>query len=298
MLALSKRQPRCRPDDDPAARMRFIAPSRSALAPETFDHPVFAGFSRHRDLLLGQEWPGLAALDARLAGRKHPLSGVPLRFVAQTPELLADGSHYEQRIFERGEIATRTGNWHDLLNAIVWIERLPLKATVNARYVADLARAGPKVRTRGQCALTLFDEGGAIVLLRDRRLLEPWDAHDWEGLFWQQRMAWTGADPAAEVIVFGHALLEHALAPRQTLVAKATVVLADDASDAIRVVADAIAAGTLLGDPQELRPLPLCGIPGWHADSVDASFYRTAPCFRPLRPGRTYPSLSSESGGL
>ena len=42
-------------------------------------------------------------------------------FVAQTPALLADGLHYEQRIAERGEIATREGNWHDLLNALIWL---------------------------------------------------------------------------------------------------------------------------------------------------------------------------------
>jgi hypothetical protein len=47
--------------------------------------------------------------------------------------------------------------------------------------------------------------------------------------------------------------------------------------------------GSLLIDPQELRPLPLSGIPGWHRRTHDPEFYATAPCFRPLRPGRIYP---------
>ena len=42
------------------------------------------------------------------------------RFEAQTPTLLADGLHYEQRIAERRVIATREGNWHDLFNAMIW----------------------------------------------------------------------------------------------------------------------------------------------------------------------------------
>ena len=276
--------------------MRFRAPTRESIEAACFDHPVYAGFERHHDLLRGREWPSLEALNARLSPRVHPVSGQPLRFVAQSAGLLADGLHYEQRIYERGQIATRTGNWHDLLNALVWLERLPLKAALNARYVADIGKAGAGQRTRAQCALTLFDEGGVVVLLRDAGLLEAWDAHDWHALFWRERDAWTSLPPRAEVVVFGHALLEHALAPHATLVAKACVVRADDASSAVAFVAGNIASGRMAADPQDLRPLPLCGIPGWHADNAGESFYGTAPCFRPLRPGRIYPPLPAAVG--
>jgi hypothetical protein len=46
----------------------------------------------------------------------------------------------------------------------------------------------------------------------------------------------------------------------------------------------------VLNDPQELRPLPVSGVPGWHANTGDESFYTAAPCFQPLRAGRTYPA--------
>ena len=65
------------------------------------------------------------------------------------------------------------------------------------RQVAEIDRVGSKQRSRAQCALTHFDEGGVIVLLRDPALLPLWNAHDWHGLFWRERMAWTGLFQAA-----------------------------------------------------------------------------------------------------
>jgi hypothetical protein len=266
--------------------MRFVAPARNAVDPNVFLRPPLSQWSGHADLLRG-DWPGMVALNARLPD-------VSVRFVAQTPELLADGLHYEQRIFERGEIATRERNWHDLLNALVWLRHPRLKRALNARQVAEIARVGPKRRSRVQQALTHFDEAGIIVALRDPALLVLWDLHDWPGLFWRERVAWS--DGRIEAIVFGHALLEHALSPVQMLTGKALVVqLPQNANveNALDVTAAAIEGGHALNDPQELRPLPLSGVPGWHADSGDEDFYRKAACFRPLRAGRRYPSVLS-----
>ncbi|HST28114.1 MAG TPA: DUF3025 domain-containing protein, partial [Rudaea sp.] len=154
----------------------------------------------------------------------------------------------------------------------------------------EIAKVGPKHRSRAQCALTHFDEAGIVVALRDPALLAPWDAHDWHGLFWRERAAWS--DGRIEVAVFGHALLEHALKPAQMLTGKAlAVVLPQNANveNALDVTAAAIKDGHALNDPQEPRPLPLSGVPGWHADNDVESFYRKAPCFMPLRAGRSYP---------
>jgi hypothetical protein len=73
------------------------------------------------------------------------------------------------------------------------------------------------------------------------------------------------------------------------LVGKAIAVVGE-AGAACGKVACAIAEGRLLRDPQELRPLPLSGIPGSHEKNGDEAFHRTAACYRPLRPGRTYPA--------
>jgi hypothetical protein len=268
--------------------MRFVAPLREDVDPAVFARPPLSQWSEFDALLAGAQWPDIAAINSFV----HNAANAQLpQFVAQTPELLRDGLHYEQRIAERGQIATRAGNWHDLLNALIWLRFPSLKAALNARQVAEIAQVGSKQRSRAQCALTHFDEGGAVVLLRDPNLLPVWDAHDWHGLFWRERAAWS--DGRMQVLVFGHALLEHALKPTQLLVSKTLVVSmpengkVEDA--AIAAVAAAIRRGEVLSDPQELRPLPLSGIPGWHADNVAESFYRDAPCFRPLRAGRSYP---------
>ena len=263
--------------------MRYQAPAREAVDQAVFERPPLAAWSEYADLLRAESWPELDALNARWP------SGARERFVAQTPALLADGLHYEQRIAEQGAIATRERNWHDLFNALAWLRHAPLKRALNAQQVVELAQAGRRRRTRPQCAFTHFDEAGVIVLLRDARLLTFWDAHDWHGLFWRHRHAWQ--DGSIELLVFGHALLEHALTPARLLVGKAIAVVGHGSlADAGARVAARVAAGRLLRDPQELRPLPLSGIPLWRADSAHEAFHLHTPCYQPLRPGRRYPS--------
>ena len=276
--------------------MRFVAPSRAATDAAVFERPPLAQWHEFRDLLSGPEWPLVAALN-EFGAVTAP------RFVSQSPDLLSEGVHYEQRIADRGEIATRECNWHDLLNALIWLRYPQLKSALNARQVSEIAVAGPKARTRAQCALTLFDEGGIVVLMREPELRDLWDVHDWHGLFWRERNAWL--DGRLEAIVFGHALLEHALKPHQLLVGKAigvTLPRGTDMESRVQelesALAEAIREGKLLNDPQELRPLPLSGIPGWCEENASEDFYRTAACFRPVRPGRRYPApFSSPSGG-
>ncbi len=278
-----------------------MAPARGETAPGTFAHPVFADYAAFRELLEATRWPALEELNAR----RRAASPV---FVAQTPALLADGLHYEARIAQADRIATREANWHDLLNALVWLRYPVLKHALNARQVSDIARVGPRERTLGQCALTLFDEGGLVVIARDLRLLDAWDRHDWPELFgsaavWREQ---------ARVLVFGHALLEHALDPEHLLVGKALVIAttADPHSpeverDALGALAERIAGGRLLLDPKELRAFPVSGLEGWHRSSLDAAgrvrFLRSGECFRPIAAGRRYPSpcfLPSPSGQL
>ena len=261
------------------ARARFIAPTREALAPGVFDHPIFAACARHRDLLESPEWPSLDALNTRL-------TEASLRFVPQDDALLRDGLHYENRIHDHGRIATRERNWHDLFNALIWIEHAPLKRALNARQAADIARLGPRTRSRAQCALTHFDEAGAVVWCDDARLLDAWDAHDWRGWF-GQRDAF--AQGCIRVHIFGHALLEHMLHPGRLPTAKCLALCGGDAEGWCATLAEAIAEGRLLDDPQELRPLPLAGLPGWSQGQHEPGFF-DGDAFRPLREGRRYPA--------
>jgi hypothetical protein len=258
--------------------------------------PLFSGIAEF--LSNEKAIPDLSELD-RL--RERELGMNDLRFAAQTPELQADGLHYEERIARHGLIATREDNMHDWFNALVWLRHTEIKRAMNARQVADIARVGRKQRTRGQCALTHFDEAGAIVWVASRELLAAWDAHDWRRLFGTHAAEW-GANIAVTIV--GHALYEYALVHQTMPVAKALAVAVDSReiaersgggasipcrAEAEHSIAAEIAAGRVLADPQELRPLPLAGIPGWQAGAQPDDFFDTTPCFRPLRTGRRYP---------
>ena len=264
--------------------MRYQAPARGSVDPQAFERLPLAAWHEYAALLHGDAWPSVAALNAHLP------DACDYRFVAQTAEVLADGMHYEQRIAERGVIATREGNWHDLLNAMVWMRHAALKRALNQRQMREIAHMGRKQRSREQYALTHFDEGGIIVALRDPALLALWDEHDWYGLFWTHRSAWLNGSIQAEL--FGHALLEQALTPSQLLVGKALVFQTAHDVDMAQVrarCAAAIAGGELLHDPLELRPLPLAGAPGWRAENVHEAFHRTTVCYQARRAGREYP---------
>ncbi|WEN16762.1 DUF3025 domain-containing protein [Rhodanobacter sp. AS-Z3] len=267
--------------------MRYVAPARDSVDPAVFARMPLAGWRDFSELLEGAPWPSIDALNQRWP------DGSRQRFVAQTPALLGDGLHYEQRIAECGLIATRENNWHDLLNAMIWLRYPSLKQALNRRQIDEMKQMGPKQRSRAQYAMTHFDEGGVIVALSDPSLLALWDAHDWYGLFWQRRQAWL--DGSIQVELFGHALLELALNPGKLLVGKALVFHIDKSADLRSSCAAAVASGQLLHDPLELRPLPLSGLPGWHADSADEAFHRSTPCYQPRRAGRSYPPVFVQS---
>lgn len=263
------------------AKRRFIAPPRSEVERACFARPLFDGYAAYRQWFDAPDWPSLDVLNAAM-----PLAD--RRFAAQDQTLLDDGLHYEARIGECGVIATRPQNWHDLFNAAVWCRHPMLKSAINARQCEHIAAMGPSVRNRAQYALTQFDEAGAIVRVRDPALLALWDRHDWTALFHEHADAWRNGEIRISAVI-GHALLEHALVPDLFLVGKCLVVQGDADDDlCIGTVARAVVEGRVLNDPLELRPLPLAGIPGWHARQ-DASFYATADCFQPLRAGRAYP---------
>ena len=249
-------------------------------------------------LSVPQAWPSLVQLEELRQQMQNEDAIARPRFVAQTADLLADGLHYEERI-RLGRLATREQNWHDLLNALIWLRYPRIKHALNAAQCVDITRVGARERTRAQCAMTHFDEGGVVVLCSDPDLIVLWDQHDWPALFWRERSAW-GVRIALQV--FGHATLELALQAQRLLTAKCLVLMTDAGTiarlhakpDSVRQEIDACGAGLIadgraLRDPQDLRPLPLSGIPGWHIDAIDERFFSEAPCFRPLRPGRRYP---------
>ena len=183
--------------DSSAGRRRFVAPPREAVEAACFAQPLFAALVPFTGVLVGTPWPSIETLNAVL-----PLQDKCL--VEQDATLLADGRHYEQRIAAAGQIATRTCNWHDLFNALVWARYPTIKRALNACQCRHIEQMGVHARNRAQAALTQFDETGVIVRVRDPALLQAWDRHDWSALFVDGADAWREGDIAVAAVI-GHA---------------------------------------------------------------------------------------------
>ena len=232
-------------------------------------------------------WPDPVALSrAARACTPAPRSatGMPICFVGARPQ---DDLPYEWRIHTKGEAACRERDWHDFLNAMVWMTFPAAKAALNARHIREMTTEQPGRRGRARDAITLFDEGGAIVCSTDPHMLELIGAFQWKELFWRRRQHFL---QTTRVLVFGHAMYQKLLDP--FLGVSALVLLHPASHDFMRLGAreqiaraDA-AAARLLADPlairtpRDLAPLPILGVPGWFARNGEESFYDDTQYFR------------------
>ncbi|HEY0664825.1 MAG TPA: DUF3025 domain-containing protein [Gallionella sp.] len=251
-----------------------------------------------------------ALLDARQPAIRT-LSGLPVRFVPQEWGRLPFERQYEPRCYLHGEVPTRSGNWHDLLNALVWLAFPEAKAAINARHYEalmkpDEADSGPgsgsgagSQRGAVRDVNTLLDESGVIVpyaddvsgaglagLLRDFR---------WKELFWQHRgqVGQPSDRQAMGFYIFGHGLYEKALQPYVGMTGQGLLLAVEPAFFdwplAQRLAyLDGQLAGHLAGaencrNTRDLSPVPLLGVPGWAAENESEAYYDNTGYFRPGR---------------
>lgn len=219
----------------------------------------------------------------------HPIAtenGRRIRFVAPR----RDGLAYECRIWESGEVETRSDNWHDFFNALVWLSFPQTKIAVSAAHMRAMQAPG-EARGSRRDALTHFDECGIVVLSSRPELLELLRGFCWKELFSARR---TEVIQCMRFVVFGHATYEQLLAPYRGLTAKA--VLYEVSEDwlqmpemALTAAVDRLLAADLTGGrytrPRDFQPLPLLGIPGLTPDSDDPAYYDDTWQFRPGRRG-------------
>lgn len=245
------------------------------------------------DTLDHNRWPTREALTALAVARGVATApGHPVRFVVPRGQRDRDGLGYEARIATTGEVVTREENWHDVLNALCWIAYPQAKAALSAAHAAILAAGGEaeaKRRSPARDALTLFDEGGVVFLAGDERWFGLVHAHEWRTLFWDRREALRAE---VRVLAFGHALLESLLAPFVGITGRALFLRVDAAllaapahqqlAFADAALAEALRSGGANLSGLGLAPLPVLGLPGWHAAGEAASFYDDTGYFRPL----------------
>ena len=204
----------------------------------------------------------------------NAVTGAPVRFVRQSH--LPEGQAYEQFIFNTQTVPTRD-NLHDFFNGLCWLTFPQTKTKLNHLQAAQLALDGVQ-QTRGPVrdALTLFDENAAFLMAP-----QPlWDAligRDWQRLFVELRPMWKDA----QLVLFGHALLEKLINPRKPITAH--IYWAQAAMQSIASldawIASGLSADKLAGKP--FAPLPVLGVPGWWADNEKLSFYEDILVFRP-----------------
>ncbi|MEM9303856.1 MAG: DUF3025 domain-containing protein [Pseudomonadota bacterium] len=245
--------------------------------------PMFADAEQALGAALPRRFPDPDALTALVHGRARTRGGQPVRFVSAN-DGRTSALQYEQRVFETGLVATRPEDWHDLFNALSWALFPQTKAALNAGHYRERDAAG---RSRRRDALTLVDEAGLVCAVTEQTYEALNDRHDWRALFIERRAAW---HRWIQPILVGHGLMAQCLEPHIGLTAKAIYVPVprDFAVLPARrrlALVDGWLAERIerLESPRELLPLPVLGIPEWHAANADPAFYDDTDYFRPRR---------------
>ena len=261
-------------------------------------HPVLAG-------LQAGKFPAVQDCNALLAVRQPTItvqSGAPLCFVAQQCGKLPFEAQYEPRCYLRGEVPTRANNWHDLLNAMVWMTFPRAKAAINARHYEAMkgeSASGQAGRGAVRDVNTLFDESGVIVVYADDNvgLAELLRDFKWKELFWQRReqVRPQSSQQGMGFYLFGHGLYEKALQPYVGMTGQGLLLaveaaffswpLARQLAHLDSLLADYLADPEHCRSTRDLAPVPLLGIPGWAADNADPAYYDNTSYFRPGRRG-------------
>jgi len=252
---------------------------------------MFAPLQALAEKLPAIGWPNTEVLDhmAAESGRRIVNArGERLRFVPAHAS--GAGVDFESGTYHHSEVQVRSIDWHDLLNALVWMSFPTVKAVLNARHVEAIEAEAGGPRSSVRDALTHFDEDGVIVLSADPVLSALVREFAWKELFWRRRHA---LGSRMRFLLFGHALYEKALQPFVGMTGKALLFdvpesLIGQPADAQCAYADRVAAVHLLDAshllrPRELQPLPLLGVPGWWPDNEAEAFYDNSDYFRPGR---------------
>lgn len=189
------------------------------------------------------------------------------------------GVAYEHFIFEQRRVPTRDG-LHDFFNGLSWLHFPHTKARLNALQAQHIELDGVQSR-RGAVrdALTLFDENAAL-LAAPPALWEALMAKDWHALFVTHRALWA----QAQLVLFGHALLEKLVSPRKAITAHVLVLPFEATPGSVSLPAwDTRLAASLSAEwlrDKPYTPLPVLGVPQWWAANANAAFYNDPAVFR------------------
>jgi len=252
-----------------------------------------------------QQWPGLD--DYRHLLREHPpirtLNGKALSIVEQAARPEHFTEHYAPRIYYSGEIQTRSNNWHDFFQFLTWFTFPRTKAVINSIHIPlarerieqDEASQGESRGRRSpiENTLSLFDEGGVVILSSDESLLDHIRNLEWKSLFWERR---DELERNLRCLTFGHAMYEKGLKPYIGMTANAILLNTDQTVIELEqdaqlswldeTLAKTFSEGSRYTKPKDLSPFPILGMPGWMAENEHEAFYDDPWYFRSGRGGQ------------
>jgi len=245
-----------------------------------------------------QRWPEIDDYQQLLQATNTTIlsgGGQPITFVPQGEKPRFFEEHYEPRIYLTGEVQTRTKNWHDFFQVLVWCIFPETKKILNKRHylqVLQRQQASPSQTNRSplENTMTLFDECGAIILSSDDHLLNMIRDHQWKTLFWENR---NRLHQELHCLIFGHAIYEKAISPYIGMTAQALLVSVPQAQSLLpstqrlaaadQLIAKQLDVGGNITHTKQLNPFPVLGMPGWKNENNNENFYENRSYFRPKR---------------
>ncbi len=237
-------------------------------------------------LAASDRWIDVANALAVARELRNP-AGQPVVFVPQQD--LPPDTPYEAHIAATGQVPTRD-NLHDFFNTLIWLHFPQTKRQLNGLHANSLLQpATPGTRGSLRDAATLFDENAALFVSSDAGVLEALRRRDWKRVLLRQPADFSAG---AEVLLFGHAMLEKLVAPYKSITAHVWICHVDTDWLALPMperlhsldgrIADAIRPGFSSAD---FCHLPVLGVPGWWPGQ-DEGFYDDVDVFRPVRAPR------------
>lgn len=254
--------------------------------------PLYSSFKHlKRPIAEMQQWPALSELNRLRAYQEQRIltrSGKEICFVPAVTGKQSFEQKYEAKIFLTGEVQTRTNNWHDFFNALVWLVFPRAKSALNQlHYHIQRIEAEHHMvhRSALRDAATLFDESGIIVVCHEKDLIELLKNFQWKELFWKRRKEVLSS---MRFFIFGHGLYEKALHPYTGMTGKGVIfhvnkLFLQGAQMSQLQTLDSMLESFLsraLPSSSDLVPIPLLGYPGWVEANSDEVYYDNKRYFR------------------
>jgi Protein of unknown function (DUF3025) len=213
------------------------------------------------------------------------LNNIGIAPVAQSTAIESFEDQYEPRVYLKKELQTRTENWHDFFNAMIWMNFPQTKKMLNSLHFNTASNRKPGTnRSTLENRITQFDECGAVVITSNKALLELIRNHQWKELFIEHKDSF---ENEIKCVIFGHAIFEKALTPYIGMTCHCILIedkkLLKAAQEADYTSLDLHLAElwehTISNKVERFNALPVLGIPGYWSDQ-SVNFYNNEKYFR------------------